>query len=145
MARELSPRCWLVDGYNVLHAVLLGERGRGGSWWSEALRNGLLARAGQLADPGAEVWVVFDGARPDAGSEAAAGARVRQVFAPSADDWLVARVRQAPRPEELAVVTADRKLADRARQRGARVVSPGEFLARCGRSAPGGGAGTTCG
>jgi predicted RNA-binding protein with PIN domain len=140
-----APRRWLVDGYNVLHAALLGGRGREGPWWSEPGRAELLAWAERLDDPEAEVWVVFDGSRPAGALAAAPGGRVRQVFAASADDWLVARVREAPRAEALAVVTADRQLAGRTRQRGARVVSPAEFLARCGRAARAGAAGSTCG
>jgi hypothetical protein len=53
------------------------------------------------------------------------------VFAPSADDWLVDRVRRDAAPERLVVVTADRSLAGRVRHHGARVMSPGEFLGRC--------------
>jgi rRNA-processing protein FCF1 len=53
------------------------------------------------------------------------------VFAPSADDWLLARVREEDDPTRVVVVTADRKVAGRARQRGARVVSPRDFLERC--------------
>ncbi len=60
--------------------------------------------------------------------------RVRAVFAASADDWLVTRVRRAEDPARFAVVTCDRQVADRVRHRGARVVSPREFLARCTRS-----------
>jgi hypothetical protein len=82
------------------------------------------------------VWVVFDGpdARelPDPGAAGGGGARPRLVFAPSADDWLLRRARDAA-PGEVAIVTADRRLAARARSRGATVVSPREFLARCGR------------
>lgn len=134
MAQERAQRLWLVDGYNVLHAVLLGPSGREGAWWSEPAREGLLARAERLDDPAAEIWVVFDGPRPEASPEATApGARVRRVFAASADEWLVARVRESPQPDRIAVVTADRSVADRARHRGARVVAPAEFLARCGR------------
>jgi rRNA-processing protein FCF1 len=53
------------------------------------------------------------------------------VFAPSADDWLLQAVRDAEEPSALVVVTADRQLADRIRHRGARIVSPRTFLARC--------------
>jgi hypothetical protein len=42
----------------------------------------------------------------------------------------VARLREAG-PERVPVVTADRQLAGRARHRGAEVVSPLRFLARC--------------
>jgi len=82
--------------------------------------------------------VVFDG--PSAGkvgSEPPEPAseegipRPRVVFAASADEWMLAALRAAPDPTRIAVVTADRQLADRARHRGARVVRPREFAARC--------------
>jgi hypothetical protein len=90
-----------------------------------------LARAG-FDDRSAEIWVVFDGPHP--ANEAEAGAALggpRIAFAHSADAWLLQRVRES-RAGEVAVVTADRPLAARARARGARVVSPRDFLARCG-------------
>jgi hypothetical protein len=57
---------------------------------------------------------------------------VQAVFVPSADDWLVARVREAADPQRVRVVTADRRLAARVRHHGGRVVSPAAFLGRCG-------------
>jgi hypothetical protein len=56
--------------------------------------------------------------------------RVRSVFAPSADEWLLARIRERD-PAEVALVTADRRLAERARKRGVEVIAPAAFLARC--------------
>ncbi len=129
-----DPTLWLVDGFNVLHAGLLRGRDRG-RWWRQEERRRLLELAARFDDPGAELWVVFDGDRP-AGGGAEVDARVRVVFAPSADDWLLARLRQAPPPGRAVVVTRDKRLADRSRHRGARVVSPREFLARCGERGP---------
>ncbi len=121
---------WLVDGFNVLHAgVLRGNDRRG--WWREEVRARLLERIAAFEDGAAELWVVFDGPGPGGEAEAAS-LRPRVVFAPSADDWLLAAVRDAADPAAIVVVTADRQLADRARHRGARVVSPRTFLARCG-------------
>jgi predicted RNA-binding protein with PIN domain len=121
---------WLVDGFNVLHAgVLRGNDRRG--WWREEVRARLLERVAAFDDAAAELWVVFDGSGPAGGGEQAS-LRPRVVFAPSADEWLLGAVREAPDPAALVVVTADRQLADRARHRGARVVSPRAFLARCG-------------
>ena len=127
---------WLVDGYNVLCTGLLGGHDRS-DWWSEARREellALLARFEGLDEANAEIWVVFDGAREPSGAGEREG-HVRAVFAPSADEWLVEQVRAHA---EVAVVTADRKLAGRARHHGARVVSPREFLRRCTGCPPSG-------
>lgn len=125
---EAPRQRWLVDGFNVLHVAILQGRSRG-AWWRGEGRRQLLERAGRFAEPDAEVWVVFDG--PRAPADAPEG-RPRVVFAPSADAWLLREVGAAPEPGRLTVVTADRSLADRARHRGAQVVSPREFLERCG-------------
>jgi predicted RNA-binding protein with PIN domain len=125
------PRLWLVDGFNVLHAGVLAGRDRA-SWWSESRRAELLAIVERFdaERDDAEVWVVFDGS--GAAQEPVEGRRVHVAFARSADDWLVKRARDAGEP--VCVVTSDRELADRARRRGAEVLSPRRFLARCARS-----------
>jgi hypothetical protein len=123
-----SGSVWIVDGFNVLHAGVLRGKERSG-WWRAEARERLLERVRGFAEPGAEVWVVFDGPDDRQGPEAETGPRV--VFAPSADEWVVARIRTEPDPARLTVVTADRRLADRSRRRGVRIVRPLEFLARC--------------
>ncbi len=122
-----EPTIWLVDGYNVLHAAVLGGKDRS-QWWTGSRRRELLERAAGF-DADVEIWIVFDGP-DDSGSEAEPDGP-RCVFAASADDLLVDRVRRAEDPAEIAVVTADRQVAGRARGRGAQVVSPKDFLARC--------------
>ena len=133
MSVESSQPCrqrWLVDAFNVLHTGVLRGRTRG-TWWEAEARSQLLARVRSFSEEDAELWLVFDGPRPvEPTPEGETGPHV--VFAPSADDWLLKEVRQAEAPQALTVVTADRKLADRARHRGARVVSPRAFLSRCG-------------
>jgi len=126
---------WLVDGFNVLHAGVLRGNDRQG-WWREEARARLLSRVAAFEDGAAELWVVFDGRGPLAEAELASQ-RPRVVFAPSADEWLLAAVRDADDPGAVVVVTADRQLADKARHRGARVVSPRAFLARCGTTGDG--------
>jgi len=124
-----------VDGYNVLHAGVLRGRDRR-EWWSAATQQRLVDVAESFDDPAAEIWVVFDDARPGRSErcrDPEPPSRVRVAWAPSADDWLVARVRRAERPADLAVVTADRQVQGRSRHRGAQVVSPLAFLARCQR------------
>lgn len=56
-------RVILVDGFNVLHAVLLKEE-RDAGWWRRELRERLLRRVSEW--PGADdaLWVAFDGAQP---------------------------------------------------------------------------------
>jgi hypothetical protein len=121
-----EPRVWLVDGYNVLSVGLLAGRVREG-WWTGPFRDELLGRVDSFEEQAAEIWVVFDGAQP---SDAEREGRVRPVFAPDADEWLLARIRERD-PARLALVTADRRLAARARSRGVEVVAPAAFLARC--------------
>jgi predicted RNA-binding protein with PIN domain len=127
-----APTTWLVDGFNLLHAVVL-HGGPRNEWWREANRARVVELAARFDDARAEVVVVFDGARPDAepAADRASPPRPRVVFAASADEWMLAALRAAPDPGRIAVVTADRQLSDRARYRGARVVRPTEFAARC--------------
>ena len=119
---------WLIDGFNVVQVAMLGGRDRS-AWWSAPQRAELLSRAEGFEDRKAWLFVVFDGERAAAQGES--GGRVQSVFAPSADDWLLDQVRRAE-PGSVVLVTADRRLAGRARHHGARVVSPREFLGRCG-------------
>jgi len=122
-----EPSIWLVDGYNVLHAGVLGGRDRS-RWWTESRRRELLERVAGF-DAEAELWVVFDGSKDPEEPSGPPGPRC--VFASSADDWLIQRVRRAEDPSRIAVVTSDRQVAGRARSRGAQIVSPMDFLSRC--------------
>jgi len=122
-----EPSEWLVDGFNVLHAVVLGGRDRR-EWWTR--RDEVIALAAPLAASGARVFVVFDGPEERCGeTEPAAG--VHQVFAPSADEWLIERVKASGDPSRLAVVTADRPLVSRLERCGARIMGPRRFYERC--------------
>lgn len=129
---DTSPepaRIFLVDGFNLLHAALLTGPERA-DWWRRPARNRVLDLAERFPDRHAEIFVVFDGNDPEDPAGDAAP-RVQQVFAPSADEWLVRRVKDTPRGSPVAVVTADRKLAARARHHGAEIVSPRDFAERC--------------
>ncbi|HJO24364.1 MAG: NYN domain-containing protein [Myxococcota bacterium] len=127
MPPAVTPRVWLVDGYNVLCSGLLGGREREG-WWQEERRAELLERLRHFDDPAVEIWVVFDGDRSD---DTPAQDHVRAVFTPSADAWIVEQVKTREADAPVAVVTADRRVADRARHRGARIVTPRTLLGRC--------------
>jgi predicted RNA-binding protein with PIN domain len=132
---EAPAATWLIDGFNVLNVALLRGAERE-AFWRDASRRLLIDLAGQLDETGAEVVVVFDGSRPSPGDEGLGpppgkGRPPKVVFARPADDWLLRRIRSAPDPAGVVVVTADRQLADRARHRGARVVAPAMFVERC--------------
>ncbi len=131
-------RTILVDGFNVLHTVLLaGERDS--IWWGRSAREKLLARVCAWPDPQDEIWVAFDGSQPAwsmcaipvAPGAGGRGARVHSVFVESADDWIVRRARRAAPPARAVVVSADRKVAGRARSAGCTVWSPWAFVAGC--------------
>ena len=122
------PTLWLVDGFNLLHVTLLHGESREG-WWRREGRERVIELARGFDAQDAEVVVVFDGTQPPPTEADAGGPRV--IFAAPADDWLLSAVRAAADPARVAVVTADRRLAARARHRGAQVVAPGLFAARC--------------
>lgn len=119
---------WLVDAYNVIHVTLLGGTDRS-RWWTAPVRAQLIERAGRLPPGFGPVWLVFDGSDPAPAGDALPGS-LNQVFAPSADEWIVRRLKASPEVERI-VVTADRRLAGRCRHHGARILSPGEFVRAC--------------
>lgn len=127
---EPRPTLWLVDGFNVLHVVLLHGESRE-AWWQSRGRERVVELVRAFDAPDAEVVVVFDGSQPPPSDQAGDATGPRVIFAAPADDWLLAAVRSAPDPARVAVVTADRRLAARARHRGAQVVAPGIFAQRC--------------
>ncbi|MDE0885940.1 MAG: hypothetical protein OSB70_10440 [Myxococcota bacterium] len=144
-----KTRAWLVDGYNVLQTVLLGGQPRDAvHWWGpdgrdllwdriqsfQALRKPDEAAVDGSTEPSLDaplpgtVWIVFDGDKPAAEQKSA---NPWVVFAPSADQWIVERVRGSTDPGVLAVVSADRQLTGRCRHAGARIVAPRDFIAHC--------------
>ncbi|MBJ20185.1 MAG: NYN domain-containing protein [bacterium] len=149
---ELSAedrRVILVDGFNVLHAVLLKEDRESG-WWRRALRERLLRRVSDWPGGDDEIWVAFDGAQPSwsvwaepvatilparrsgaKGPDARGGPTVHNLYVESADDWIVRRARRTPHPDRTFVVTADRRVAGRARSAGCEIWTPWAFMARC--------------
>lgn len=120
----------IIDGFNVLHAVVLVGRDRVG-WWQPAAQRRLVERVEQLPPSHPTIWIVFD-RRPSTSvipaDVTSSDSRIRTVYAPSADDWIVGEVeRLAPR-HEVTVVTADRPLRDRVRRVGGSVLSPSAVL-----------------
>jgi len=126
-----GPTTWLVDGFNLLHTVILGGRERA-KWWRPESRRAVLDRVAGFEAGADAVKVVFDGSEPSGGTaDGREGSGPEVVFAASADDWILKQVRRAEQPGLLAVVTADRQLGDRCRHAGAVVLHPRDFAARC--------------
>lgn len=135
-------RVFLVDGFNVLHAVLLGKERETG-WWRPEARERLLRRAGRWQSGPDEIWVAFDGTQPAwscwaepvaypvPSDSASAIVRIHSVFVESADDWIVRRARRARHPQSTVVVSSDRKVSGRARSAGCETWTPWAFMAQC--------------
>jgi hypothetical protein len=113
----------LVDGNNLLYRLPRGMRSRA------AVRRMVLDL---VRHESTRVLVVFDGPPPAGSPERESLGRVSVLYAGprSADDVIMARLGQAPRPREWVVVTGDRGLASRARARGATVRGVAEWQAK---------------
>jgi predicted RNA-binding protein with PIN domain len=120
---------WLVDGMNVIGS-------RPDRWWNDpdrAVRRFIDELVSFADATGDDVVVVFD-RRPRDVPPGAHGP-IEVVFASrrgrnAADQEIVELVADDEAPATLTVVTSDRALADRVRQRGARVASAGSFRRR---------------
>lgn len=134
----MSP-LYLIDGFNFLHAVVLKGRERRRWWCTEnqlAVRDWVALRL----VPGARTWIIFDQRQAAPGGalpEASAGP-LEVRYAPDADALILACCEAHARACEVVVVSADRSLVDRARNRGARALSPWEFARYAASGPPGG-------
>lgn len=134
-----SGRTILVDGFNVLHTVLM-KTDRPDGWWKSEQRERLLARVAGWRGGADEIWVAFDGSRPEEAvwtppdthaAPPGPAPIVRSLFAESADDWIVRQARRAEDPARILVVSADRQVTGRAQSAGVEVLSPWSFIAEC--------------
>ena len=133
-------RVILVDGFNVLHAVLLGKDREDG-WWRRESRERLLRQISIWQCGPDEIWVAFDGTQPawSVWAEPVAvpktchsrGTIVHSVFVESADDWIVRRARRANHPDRTIVVSGDRKVTGRARSAGCEIWTPWTLISHC--------------
>ena len=118
----MSTTRWLIDGMNVI-----GSRPNG--WWRD--RRGAIEQftervADFVALSGDSATVVFDG------KPFSMLAEVDVVFAPggpnAADDAIMGIVSDDREPSAVTVVTSDRELARRVRDRGVETVTASAFL-----------------
>jgi predicted RNA-binding protein with PIN domain len=118
--------CLLVDGYNVTKAP-----GGFGGLALEAQRERLVAEIERLARRrGVRAIVVFDGSDVAPGTQRRRRGPVEVHYSlpdEPADDHLVALLRELP-PDPVVVVTSDRDLQERVRERGATVARARQLL-----------------
>jgi len=135
---------YLIDGFNFLHAVVLKGRDRS-RWWSPENQRAVRDWVALRPITGARAWIVFDQREPRPPDESLArdggpteAPEVR--YAPDADAYILERCEQLRGTCEVVVVSADRSLVDRAKQRGARALSPWVFARYAEAGSRGGGA-----
>jgi hypothetical protein len=129
---------YLIDGYNLLHAMGVLS-GRVGPHGLEKARLALLGRLLHLhaGDPG-RVTVVFDAANAPPGAEREQeykGVHVLFALREEADDVIEALIRRDSAPRQLTVVSDDRRLKEAARRRQCPSLGCLDYLEHVGRPA----------
>ena len=126
--RRVSDTLYIVDGYNVLHALFRG-----------AEKEEIFARRDWLADRlasfaalrGARAVLVFDGSGPrSTSSEPIKGAPVEVVFAGgrfTADTLIARRIAEQPADVQIVVVSADQEVQRAASRAGVSRMTPREL------------------
>lgn len=128
---------YLIDGYNLLHAIGL-LRGRAGPTGLEQARARLLGILhGALGEQSGDATVVFDSGRtaPDFPHEQEfQGVQVRFSYYPDkADDLIAELIRRDSAPRGLAVVSDDREVQRAGRRRQCAVLTCMAFMTQLER------------
>ncbi len=128
---------YLIDGYNLLHAMgVLGHR-VGPQGLFKARLNLLGILSGAMGKDASTVTVAFDaaGAPPGLeGDQEHKGIHVRfAVGHDQADDLIESLIRECSAPQQLAVVTDDRRIQKAARRRHCLVIGCLDFLEELAR------------
>ena len=127
MGSSTEYQLLLIDGYNLLHSVILRGRERP-HWWSVDNQARVVSFVSTHSGP-EECWTVFDAGRADS-SRLEITNEHRVHYASSADDWIVVQAEEQSK-RGVTVVSADRALVDRARRFGAKGMSPWVFAESC--------------
>lgn len=127
----MSPTLYIVDGYNVLHALFAGA-GRDEiftrrDWLADRLASFAALRA-------ARAVLVFDGRGPQStSSEPIPGAPIEVVFAGgtfTADTLIARRIAMQTADVQVVVVSADQEVQRTAARAGVRRMTPAELAAQ---------------
>jgi predicted RNA-binding protein with PIN domain len=128
---------YLIDGYNLLHAMGV-LRDRVGPHGLEKARQRLLGLLqGALGVDATNVTVVFDAAAAPAGAQEEQvyrGIRVRFAVHEEADDLIEDLIHHSPAPKQLTVVSDDHRLQESARRRQCGVLGCLDFLEELDRT-----------
>jgi hypothetical protein len=120
---------YFLDGNNLIGHAL------GASRPSEGDRQSLIAEvAARLRQNRATAVVFFDG--PGVKRSFLGSLSIRECGEGGADEAILDQIGQAHAPREITLVTADRELARRARDSGARTLSPADFWRGFGTAQP---------
>jgi len=123
---------YLIDGYNLLHAlgILNGPVGPAGLLKARLGLLGLLSSA--FPEEGAEITVVFDASQAPPGAreeEEYHGIQIRfAIQQAQADDLIESLIEHHSAPRQLAVVSDDRRIKQAALRRGCSAWSCFEFI-----------------
>lgn len=119
---------FLIDGYNLFFRTTRGEEGDNFTREREKI---ILSLADQIQLAKLSAILVFDSAWHEGPAERKIKNQLEIYYTDlgeSADDWIIAEVKRAENPAQLTVVTSDKKLAWRARVKGAQTLPVEEFL-----------------
>jgi uncharacterized protein len=121
---------YLIDGYNLLHALGLARKNGGRAAWDRARRALLDWLADRHGPAAGAVAVIFDAQNSLGGvvEESHRGLRVLRDRGRTADDMIEDLLRDEKSPETLTVVSNDGRVRDAARRRGAAVRKCSEYL-----------------
>ena len=121
---------YLIDGYNLLHALGLARKSGGRAAWDGARRQLLDWLADQFGETASDVTVAFDAQKAVGGrvAERFRGLHVLREGGWSADDLIEDLLRDEPSPETLTIVSNDTRVRGAATQHGVANCKCGEFV-----------------
>ena len=121
---------YLIDGYNLMHAVGLARRGLAAGQLARARLRLLDWLAEAIKGRGVVVRVIFDAVAAPAPSPETdhRGVRVRFAFGHTADDEIESLLAVEPHPADVTVVSNDGRIREAGRRRGAAFRTCEEFV-----------------
>ena len=121
---------FLIDGYNLLHAIGWAAKPASGLSWERSRLRMLDWLAGVHGTSGKDVWIIFDAyhvARPGA-DQTHRDMHIGFSHQQTADDRIEDMILSETKPRELAVVSNDTRIQQAARRRGCQVWTCERYL-----------------